>query len=293
MIPTSLASARLDVVRIDLGNLRVHVLHDGLFRLDGGAMFGVVPRTLWERRTIPDERNRIALAMRPMLVEGDWGRLLVDCGAGDAWTEKERDVFAFDRARTLVDALDELGLSPETIPLVVPTHLHWDHCGGGICESPHGPVPTFPNARYLIRQAEWEDATHPHARNRASYRTQDFMPLRDAGVVDFFDGDHEVRPGVRVVRTGGHTGQHQIVRIESGGRTLVFPADLIPTTAHVNDAWIPGYDLFPMETLRVKQQLVRDAVDQEHVVVFEHDPLVAAGYIREQGGQRYVEPLLN
>jgi glyoxylase-like metal-dependent hydrolase (beta-lactamase superfamily II) len=152
--------------------------------------------------------------------------------------------------------------------------------------------PRFSRARYAIRAAEWDDATHPHERNRASYLADDFVPLRAAGAIDFFDGDREIRPGVRVVRTGGHTGQHQIVFIESGGKTAVFAADLVPTTAHIQDPWIMGYDLFPMETLAVKKQLLREAIERDYLIFFEHDPVVAAGYIRERDGKRFVEQIL-
>jgi methylmalonyl-CoA epimerase len=280
--------ARLAVGRLALGDLQLTSLHDGLFRLDGGAMFGIVPRPLWEKQARPDDRNRVPLAMRPLLVEGAWGRLLVDCGAGDKMDARERDIFAFDRTRHLDHALADAGLAAADIELVLATHLHFDHFGGATTTS----GPRFANARYLIRAAEWEDATHPHERNRASYLPRDFVPLREAGVVDFYDADHEVRPGVRVVRTGGHTGQHQIVYLESRGQTAVFTADLIPTTAHIQDPWIMGYDLFPMETLAVKRRLIREAIDREYVIFFEHDPLVAAGRIRQKDGRRYVEPVL-
>ena len=153
-------------------------------------------------------------------------------------------------------------------------------------------MPRFANARYIIRAAEWEDATHPHERNLASYLQDDFVPLADAGVVTFFDGDQTIRPGVRVVRTGGHTGQHQIVFIESAGKTAVFVADLIPTTAHLPDAWVMGYDLFPMETLAFKRQFIPEAIAREYLIFFEHDPHVSAGYIRERDGRRYVERVL-
>ncbi len=284
-------AATLDVVRFSVGELRVSVLHDGLMRLDGGAMFGVVPRTLWERKMAADERHRVQLAMRPALVEGEWGRLLIDCGAGDKWSERERDIYAFDRRRSLVHALADAGLSEDDIPLVVPTHLHFDHAGGATVQTADGIRPRFPRARFRIRRAEWHDATHAHERNRASYLRDDFEPLVAAGAVDFFDDDHEVMPGVRVVRTGGHTGQHQVVFIESNGQTALFAADLIPTTAHIQNPWIMSYDLFPVDTLEVKRRLIQEAIDGEHVVIFEHDPQVAAGYIREQGGRRFVEPL--
>ena len=285
------APVNLGVKRFSVGSLRVSVLYDGLFRLDGGAMFGIVPRTMWEKKTPADDRYRIQLAMRPALIEADWGRLLIDCGAGDKWADKEREIYAFDRTRNLDHALSEIGLAAEDIPLVLPTHLHFDHFGGATVIASGQLRPRFPNARYPIRRAEWEDATHPHERNRASYLRDDFEPLLAAGVVDFFDDDHSVKPGVRIERTGGHTGQHQVIFIESEGQTAIFTADLIPTTAHIQDPWIMGYDLFPMETLAVKRRLIRNAIDREHIIIFEHDPLIAAGYIRERDGRRFVEAL--
>ncbi|MBI2186404.1 MAG: methylmalonyl-CoA epimerase [Acidobacteria bacterium] len=278
--------------RLPWGNLELATVHDGLFGLDGGAMFGVVPRMLWEAQAPPDDRNRILLAMRPLVVDADWGRMIVDCGVGDKMTATLRDIYALDRTRHLDDALEEMGLDGDAIDLVLATHLHWDHFGGATARDGGAVVPRFRRARYIIRTAEWHDATHTHERNRASYIPDDFLPLKDAGVVEFFDEDQTIRPGVRVVRTGGHTGQHQIVFVESGGKTAVFVADLIPTTAHIRDAWIMGYDLFPMETLAFKQRFIREAIDREYLIFFEHDPLVAAGYIRKTDGRRYVEQVL-
>jgi len=283
---------RLAVQQLPFGDLQLTTLHDGPFRLDGGAMFGVVPRPLWEKKAPPDDRHRIQLAMRPLLVEASWGRMIVDCGAGDKMSGKDRDIYALDRSRTLDQALADVGLSSESIDIALASHLHWDHFGGATVRDTGGLKPRFPNARYAIRAAEWEDATHPHERNRASYLADDFVPLRQAGVIAFFDGDDTIRPGIRVVRTGGHTSQHQIVFIESGARTAVFVADLIPTTAHLQDPWIMGYDLFPMETLAFKKRFIREAIDRDYLIFFEHDPRVAAGYIREKDGRRYVEPVL-
>jgi methylmalonyl-CoA epimerase len=285
-------AVRLDTAVIAWGDLTLTMLHDGPFRLDGGAMFGVVPKPLWERLAPADDRNRIQLAMRPLLVEGAWGRLLVDCGVGSKMPDKARDIYALDRTHHLDHALAERGLDAPAIEAVLATHLHFDHFGGATVRGPHGLAPRFPNARYLIRDAEWEDATHPHERNRASYLQDDFVPLHSAGVVDFYSGDAVIRPGVRVVRTGGHTGQHQVVFIESAGRTAVFAADLIPTTAHLQDAWVMGYDLFPMETLAFKRRFIREAIDRDYLILFEHDPLVMAGFIRERDGKRWVEPLV-
>jgi methylmalonyl-CoA epimerase len=285
--------ADLTVRRVSHGGMQLTFLHDGPFRLDGGAMFGVVPRTLWERKAPADERHRIQLAMRPLLVEADWGRLLVDCGAGDKMSAKQQDIYALDRSATLPHALAQAGVGVDDITTVLATHLHFDHFGGATRRDGGALRPTFPRAAYVIREAEWGDATHPHERNRASYLQDDFVPLLDAGVVTFHQGDDQIKPGVRVVRTGGHTGQHQVVFVESGGRTAVFVADMIPTTAHLQDAWVMGYDLFPMDTLAFKRRFIREAIDRAYLIVFEHDPKVSAGYIREDAeGQRFVEAVL-
>jgi methylmalonyl-CoA epimerase len=283
----------LEAKRLAFGDLQLTMLHDGGFKLDGGAMFSVVPRPLWEKLAPADDRHRIQLAMRPLLVEADWGRLLVDCGAGDKMAPKQADIYALTRERHLDHALSDAGLTSASIDIALATHLHFDHFGGATARKHDALVPRFPNARYVIRSAEWEDATHPHERNRASYLQEDFVPLKDAGVVDFFEGDQTIKPGVRVVRTGGHTGQHQIVYVESSGKTAVYVADMIPTTAHLQDPWVMSYDLFPMETLAFKRRFIREAIDREYLILFEHDPRVAAGFIRENArGQRYVEQVL-
>ncbi|HKE86308.1 MAG TPA: methylmalonyl-CoA epimerase [Vicinamibacterales bacterium] len=283
----------LSVKPFTLGDLQLTALHDGGFRLDGGAMFGTVPRTMWEKPAPPDDRHRIQLTMRPLLVESSWGRMIVDCGAGDKMSPKLADIYALDRTRHLDHALGEVGLDSASIDFALATHLHFDHFGGATARDRDVLKPRFGRARYFIRAAEWEDATHPHERNRASYLQEDFVPLKEAGVVDFFEDDQVIRPGVRVVRSGGHTGQHQVVFIESRGRTAVFVADIIPTVAHLQDPWIMGYDLFPVETLMFKKRFIREAIDREYLIFFEHDPHIAAGYIRETADRkRYVEQVL-
>jgi methylmalonyl-CoA epimerase len=287
-----LTGATLVVKTMPFGDVQLTTLHDGPLKLDGGAMFGVVPRVLWERKTPPDDRHRIQMAMRPLLVEADWGRMIIDCGAGDKMDAKNRDIYGLDSEHGLDEALAAAALDRASIDFALATHLHFDHFGAATVRENGTLVPRFPRARCIIRGAEWQDATHPNERNRASYLQENFVPLLGAGVIDFFEDDTEIKPGVRVERSGGHCAQHQVVYVESGGRTAVFPADIIPTTAHLQDPWVTGYDLFPVESLMFKKRLVREAIDREYLVFFEHDPHVAAGYIREKDGQRFVEQVL-
>jgi glyoxylase-like metal-dependent hydrolase (beta-lactamase superfamily II) len=272
------------------GDLELIPLLDGFFRLDGGAMFGVVPKPLWERRAAADEKNRILLGLRPLVVRGA-RIMIIDAGIGDKMDPKSSEIYGIDRAENLDASLAAAGLTAGDIEIVLASHLHFDHAGGFTKRDRSGALtPRFPNARYVVRTAEWEDATHPHERNRASYLAENFVPLMEAGVLDLVPEDGAIMPGVRVVRTGGHTMHHQIVFIESGGRTAVFAADLMPTAAHVSEPWIMAYDLYPMDTLTFKRQFVREAIARDYLVFFEHDPAIAAGYIREEEGRKRVEP---
>jgi glyoxylase-like metal-dependent hydrolase (beta-lactamase superfamily II) len=276
-----------------LGDLELTPLLDRHFRLDGGAMFGVVPKTLWEKRAPADAKNRIAMAMRPLLVKGE-RLMIIDAGAGEKMPAKLQEIYAFERGETLETSLAGAGVTANDIDIVLASHLHFDHAGGFTKQDADGRVvPAFPRARYVIDAGEFEDATHAHERNRASYFEENYVPLGDAGLVDFTSGSETVVPGVRLRRTGGHTRCHQIVYLESGGSTAVFAADLIPTAAHVDVPWIMGYDLYPMETLAFKRDFVREAIEGEYVIFFEHDPTIAAGYIRERDGRMYVEPIAN
>ena len=273
------------------GSLELISLTDGFFRLDGGAMFGVVPKPLWQKRAPADDRNRILLGLRPLLVRGAQV-MIIDGGIGGKMSAKEQDIYGLDRSRTLEQSLAGAGLRTDDIQIAVATHLHFDHVGGFTVRDGSGALrPTFANARYIIRRGDWDDATHPHERNRASYLAENFLPLEAAGQVEFHDADIDVMPGVRVRRTGGHAMHHEVVFIESEEKTAVFAADMIPTRAHIDEAWIMGYDLYPMDTLAFKKSFIREAIDREFLIVFEHDPEVAAGYIREKDGRKYVEPV--
>jgi len=277
---------------IALGSLELVPLSDGFLALDGGAMFGVVPKPLWERVAPADARNRIRMGMRPLLVRGE-RTVLIDAGCGDKMDAKSAEIYAFDRSRHLDHALADAGLTATDIDVVLASHLHFDHAGGFTARGQDGVArPRFPRAQYIARTGEWEDAVHPHERNRASYFAENYVPLREAGVLTLVDGDGEVAPGIRVRRTGGHTMHHQIVFIESAGKSAVFAADLIPTAAHLDDPWIMAYDLYPMDTLAFKRTFVREAIAGEYLIFFEHDPAIAAGIIRERpDGRRFVDPV--
>jgi methylmalonyl-CoA epimerase len=281
---------RFEIARYALGDVELISVNDGFFGLDGGAMFGVVPRSLWSQKAPPDARNRIALAMRPLIVRGN-RTMIIDAGVGDKESAKFSDIYAFDRSRHLDHTLAEAGLSAEDIDIVLATHLHFDHSGGFTTRDASGKLrPRFPRAQYIVRRGEWEDATHPNARNRASYLSDNYVPLAEAGVLQLVDEDRSIMPGVRVQRTGGHTMHHQMVWIESAGKTAAFVADLIPTTAHLPNAWIMGYDLYPLDTLAAKPTFVKQAIERNALVFFEHDPAVMAGYIREEDGKPRVFP---
>ena len=280
------------VTQLPWGNLQLTTVSDGSFRLDGGGMFGIVPRPLWEKKAPPDDRGRIVLAMRALVIEADWGRMILDCGIGNKLDATLTDIFGVDRTRNLDHTLAEAGVSFDEIDIVLPTHLHFHHFGGAVVRGSGGLRPRFGRARYVIRRGEWDDALHPNERNRSSYFQEDIAPLEAPGVIDFFNDDREIKPGVRVVRACGHTSHHQIVFIESEGKTAVFAADVVPTTAHINDPWITAFDLFPQDSFAFKQRFLREAIDREYLIFFSHDPSVTAGYIREKDGKRSVQKVI-
>ena len=277
--------------RYTLGDFELISVSDGFFRLDGGSMFGVIPKTMWSQKTRPDERNRILLAMRPLVVRGS-RTMIIDAGMGDKENEKFHEIYGVERSRHLDHTLAEAGLAAEDIDIVLASHLHFDHAGGFTVRDASGRLrPRFPRAQYIVRRGEWEDATHPSVRTRASYLLDNYVPLAEAGVLQLVDDDQTIMPGVKVRRTGGHTQHHQMILIESGGKTAAFVADLIPTAAHVPDVWVMGYDLYPLDTMAAKKQFVPEAIDKQMLVFFEHDPVIAAGLLQEEDGKRRVSQL--
>jgi glyoxylase-like metal-dependent hydrolase (beta-lactamase superfamily II) len=264
-----------------LGAIRLHALEAGLQRLDGGAMFGVVPRPLWEKRIPPDERNRIPLALRCLLIEAPDALVLVDTGVGNKEDEKFRDIYGVENAgdpTRLEDAIRATGHAPDDVDVVISTHLHFDHAGGNTTLDPDGRIrPAFLRARHVVQRREYEFAGLPNERIRASYIPRNYEPVADAGLWDFVDGEAEIVPGVSVIPTPGHTPHHQSVLVRSDGETACFLADLVPTAAHLPLPWIMGYDLEPLVTLDTKRSLLERAAAEEWLLVFEHDPTTPWG----------------
>jgi glyoxylase-like metal-dependent hydrolase (beta-lactamase superfamily II) len=261
------------VPSLSVGPYRVSFLSGGRFRLDGGAMFGVVPKALWERVAPADERNRIRMAMNCLLIEGGGKRVLVDAGAGMKNDARFRDIFAIERPEALLLDLAACGLTAEDVDTVACSHLHFDHCGGGTTRDPGGAVhPTFPRARYLVRRQEWHDAHHANERNRASYLGENYDPLEASGQLVLHDSDVEVLPGVWMRNLPGHTRGHEGVFFDLPGERALYTVDLVPTAAHLPLPYIMGYDLEPLVTLETKRAILRDATREGWLLLFEHDP---------------------
>jgi len=278
-----------------VGRLTCHALEGGRQRLDGGAMFGVVPKPLWQRRIPADDRNRIPLALRCLLVEHDDGLVLVDTGLGNKEDAKFKDIYGVVNegkgGRTgLEDALAELGHAPEDVRWVINTHLHFDHAGGNTYREAGGAVRlAFPRATYVVQKGELEFARHTNERTAASYLPPNFEPVTFMLV----SGEADPLPGIRCLPTPGHVPFHQSVLVESAGERVCFVADLVPTAAHLPLPWIMGYDLEPLVTLESKRRLYQRAEAEGWLLFFEHDPTVIAGRLGREGkGFGLVEPLV-
>ena len=274
-----------------IGTYELHGIETGTFALDGGAMFGVVPKPLWERSHPADARNRIRMSARALLVRGEGRTILVDTGNGDKYDPKFREIYGLDDAATDLDrSLRAHGVQPEDVTDVVLTHLHFDHAGGATRRTAHGVEPSFPNARYHVQRAHLAAALAPTERDRASFLHDDFQPLIQSRQLVQVDGEKELFPGFRVITMSGHTTALQCPLISDGQSTLLYCADLVPLHSHCQLPWIMGYDLRPLVTLEEKRKTLTRAAEERWVLFFEHDPAIAAGRVEWTGkGFRFGE----
>lgn len=277
-----------------IGEFEVFIVTDGYERLDGGAMFGVVPKVLWEKTNPPDDRNRILMGLNCLLVIGRGKRVLIDTGVGRKNDPKFCDIYGIERRPTLIESLKGYGLGPEDIDIVINTHLHFDHAGGNTYLNERGKaLPAFPNARYFIQKGEWDTALTPNERTRATYLKENFLPLEEAKCIDLIDGDVEIIKGIRTLKTPGHTMYHQSVMIGSGGVSGLFMGDLIPMSPHLHLPYIMAYDLYPLTTLETKRWLLKQAMDEDWIVFLEHDPEMKAGKVRKDNNRYVLEEILD
>jgi glyoxylase-like metal-dependent hydrolase (beta-lactamase superfamily II) len=273
-----------------LGDLELHVLNAGHLYLDGGAMFGVIPKPLWEKKFPADSRNRIKLSMNCLLVFAGGKNILIETGAGDKFDAKFRDIYGLD-GPFLEKELRRFGRALHDIDVVINSHLHFDHCGGNTRIEKDKVVPTFQNARYAVQRGEFEHAQHPSERDRASYIPDNFMPIRSACKLSLLEGDRNIAPGVELIRVQGHNTHMQCIKLHGGGKTAFFLADLVPTSAHLPLPWIMGYDLFPMMTLENKKKWLPEVVRNGWIALFAHDPNVPAAHLHEHEGRWEVAPV--
>lgn len=273
------------------GDFDLSIVRECKYLLDGGAMFGVVPKPLWNKTTQCDELNRVTLFCNLLLIETGTNRILVETGMGHRWTAQERDRYGIESFVSPDKMLHEIQIANDQIDAVIISHLHFDHVGGAVIDVDGKLVPAFPNAKYYVQKGEWEFAYKANARARASYRPQDYEPLRDYGVLELIDGDTEIVPGVFARVSGGHTKHHQVVTFESRGQKGVYFADIMPMRPHVSPAWVMGYDHYPLISCDVKHEWLTRAVQEKWLVVFDHEPGVPWGHVRLNGNKFEFEPL--
>ena len=266
------------------GEFELFVVSDGTFRLDGGAMFGTIPKVLWERTNPADDRNRILMGLNCLLIRMPTENILVDTGLGNAYDEKFAFLYDVDKSQTdLLKSLAAAGVGAADISKVILTHLHFDHAGGNCFQEEGGEFkPTFPNAIYYINQGELAYAKEPDSRSKPSYLPYTWEPLERREQIELISGDKEVAPGVTILSAPGHTPNHQIVKVKSGGLTACFLADLVPTPSHLKTHYIMGFDLDALTAMKNKERVLKQAQAENWLLFFEHSPDIKAGYLTEE-----------
>ncbi|MBD3413710.1 MAG: MBL fold metallo-hydrolase [Candidatus Aminicenantes bacterium] len=278
--------------KLSLGTFEVHGLRDGFFHLDGGAMFGVVPKVLWEKTFEADSLNRIKLGLNSILVDTGEKTILVDTGIGKNLRKKIYEYYSVEQEPGLKGALEQIGYASQDVDFVINTHLHFDHCGGNTTQNNEGEfIPAFPNARYIIQKGEWNNALDPGPRDKPSYDKNSFLPLDLHGQLNLVEGDTEVTPGVQVELAEGHTSSHQLVRVKSGAKTLYFMGDMIPTASHVHLPYVMSYDLYPVKTLKNKEKFLQKALQNQWILALNHDPQHYFGTISKTKKKYEFNPL--
>lgn len=273
--------------------MKLHVIETGYLKLDGGSMFGIVPKTMWERMEPADEKNKCTWAMRCLLVEHGDRKILIDTGIGDKQDDHFRAIFEPHGPYTLFSSLREKGFSPEDITDVFLTHLHFDHVGGAVVRNENNQlVPAFPNARYWTNKVHLDWALDPNPREKASFLKENIVPLQEAGVLEFLavsEEDQEWVPGIKIRFVYGHTEAMMVPVIDCNGQTIVYCADVMPSSHHIGLPYIMAYDLRPLKTLQEKNRILQDAADQGHWLFFEHDRRIPATGIVLDSRQRWVQ----
>jgi glyoxylase-like metal-dependent hydrolase (beta-lactamase superfamily II) len=270
---------------VKFGATSVSIVSDGTLLLDGGSVFGQVPKSLWELHMKPDRKNRVRLGLNCLLIQTPSTNILVDTGVGSKRTERLKDAYGLN-GNKLLKGLKKEGLSARDIDVVVLTHLHFDHSGGCTKLDRSGnAVPTFPKAKYLVQRACWEEANNPNERSQYAYQEEDFLPLEESGVLTLLDGDTEIIPGVTAKVTHGHSDGHQIVLVEAGSERIAYLGDLIPTSYHLPPPNIAAFDQYPNDTLAEKRQILSTAIDRGWLLIFGHAFEQRAGYVEQRNGR--------
>lgn len=263
-----------------IGKYTLQIINSGYFGLDGGAMFGIIPRPLWQKTNPPDEANRIKLATRNLLLTNGKRKILVDTGMGDKWNEKLKSIYAIDQTNSLVGSLNELNLTPSDITDVILTHLHFDHTGGSTRIDNGKLVPAFPNAKYYVQKKNYDWAVTPSERDKGSYLKDSFQPLIDEGVLNFVNVD-KFDDELEFVIVNGHTFAQQLIKISDSSNTIFYCGDLFPTTSHIPLPYVMGYDLQPLTTVGEKKNILIKAIDENWKLFFEHDPDTALATVKK------------